>query len=516
MIESPCSMLNNVFWKEHSDDPDIHTFKILLVYANSPMDNLMPVSVSSLAGALRRRGFNIRLFDTTFYPWTNMAGGERRGSLQVAEFDYSTVGIQYIKSDVFEDFRNLVKEYKPNLIALSSVEPTHEFSMQLLEHVNDLNIPTIVGGVHVIFSPEDVFNEDVVDMVCTGEGEKSLVELAERMAKGKDYTSIENLWVKCNGKHHKNKNASLIDMEDLPLLDFSIYNEKRFYRPMAGRMYRMSPIEFSRGCVYKCAYCSAPSFAVRFKESGNWLRYKSIKKIIDEIKAYIAMYNTEYFYFVSETFLAISDDRFREFCEHYSKIAIPFWFNTRPETISSDRIRMLEGIGCHRMSVGVECGNEEYRRKMLKREVGNNTIIKACEIVSKSSIQLSVNNIVGFPDETRSMMFDTIHLNRQIDAHSYSCSIFQPYRGTSLYQYCVTKGYIDPSKLAMDLTVTSILNQPFISANEIQGIARTFPLYIKLPENDFDVIRKAEKFDDEGNKIFDELSKIYRSKYEKK
>ncbi len=503
-------------WYDHSNDPDINGFKVLLVYANSPMDNLMPVSVSSLAGALSRRGFNIRLFDTTFYPWTNMAGGEKRGSLQVAEFDYNEVGIQYIKSDVFEDFRNIVKQYEPDLIAASSVEPTHEFSLKLLDYIDDLNIPPIMGGVHAIFSPDDVFNEDVVDMVSTGEGEKCLVALCERMAKGQDYSSIENIWIKRNGKQYKNGNAPLIDMEELPLLDFSVYDKKRIYRPMAGCIYRMAPIEFSRGCVYKCSYCSAPAFADKFKESGKWLRYKPIKKIIEEMNAYIKMYNIEYFYFVSETFLAIPDDRFREFCEQYSKIAVPFWFNTRPETITEERIKMLEDIGCHRMSVGVECGNEEYRRKMLKREVSNDVIIKACEIISKSAIQLSVNNIIGFPDETRDMMFETIYLNRQIDAHSYTCSIFQPYRGTLLYQYCVDKGYIEPSKLAIDPTFTSILNQPFISPDEIKGIARTFPLYIKLPEKNFELIRRAENFDDEGNKNFDELSKIYRGKYEKK
>ena len=43
--------------------------KILLVYSNTPMDNLMPVSVSTLSGALRQKGFsNIKLFDTTYYP----------------------------------------------------------------------------------------------------------------------------------------------------------------------------------------------------------------------------------------------------------------------------------------------------------------------------------------------------------------------------------------------------------------------------------------------------------------
>ncbi|HAK89638.1 MAG: hypothetical protein A2X55_04805 [Nitrospirae bacterium GWB2_47_37] len=494
--------------------PNAGDFKVLLVYANSPMDNLMPVSISSLAGALKRRGFSIKLFDTTFYPWTSSAGGERGGSLQVAEFDYKKVGITFVETNVYDDFRKMVQEYRPNLIALSSVEPTHEFGLRLLQCVDDMGIFTIMGGVHTIFSSEEVFREEVVDMVCIGEGEKCLVELCERMAEGLDYTNINNIWVKQDGKQYRNKKDRVLNMDDLPMLDFSIYDEKRLYRPMAGKLYRMAPVEFSRGCIFKCAYCSAPSYAETFKDSGKWLRHKSIDRIIEEIKTYAEEYNIEYFYFVSETFLAMSDQRFNEFVGQYSKIGIPFWFNTRPETITADRIKMLEGIGCHRMSVGVECGNEPYRREMLKRAVSNDAIVKACEIVAKSDIQLSVNNIIGFPDETREMIFDTIFLNRKIEADSYSCSIFQPYRGTLLHKYCVDKGYINYRELAIDLTVTSVLKQPCISSDEIKGLARTFPLYVKFPEGNFDIIRKAEKFDVEGEAVFKELSMRYREEYE--
>lgn len=500
--------------KNHSNDLDLNAFKVLLIYANSPMDNLMPVSISSLSGALKRRGFDVKLFDTTFYKWTDIAGGERSGSLQVAEFDYSTIGIDYIESNVFEDFQKLVEEYKPNLIGLSTVEPTHEFGVRLISHVRDFKIPTIVGGVHTIFSPDDVINEENVDMICVGEGEKCIVELCEKMAKCQDYSTIENIWTKKDGIVCKNKKAPLLTMNSLPKLDFSIFDDKRFYRPMDGQMYRMVPIEFSRGCVYNCSYCSAPAFAEKFKDQGRWLRYKSVSQIMEEINSYISKYKIEYFYFVSETFLAITDEKFYDFCEQYSKIATPFWFNTRPETITSERIKMLEEIGCHRISVGVECGNEDYRRKMLKRKINNVKIVEACKIVSKSSIQLSVNNIIGFPDETRSMIFDTIHLNKQIDANSYSCSIFQPYRGTELHKYCVRKGYIEHSNLSMDLTMGSPLKQPCITNTELKGIARTFPLHIKFPEHDFNIIRKAERFDEEGNRTFDELLKIYRKKYE--
>ncbi|MBP7529546.1 MAG: B12-binding domain-containing radical SAM protein [Syntrophorhabdaceae bacterium] len=489
--------------------------RVLLVYANSPMDNLMPVSVSSLAGSLLREGFEVRLFDTTFYPWTNEAGGERSGSLQVAKFDYGQVGIEFIMTDVFEDFRSLVEDFNPQLIALSTVEPTHEFGIKLLNRVADMGIPTVVGGVFSIFSPDEVLREEAVDMVCVGEGETCLAKLCACLEDGRDHTGLSNLWVKLNGKIHKNPRM-VEEIDNLPMLDFSVFDEKRIYRPMSGSLYRMLPIEFSRGCMYTCAYCSAPAYARIFKDSGRWLRFKSIPGIFDEIEHYMRAYDVEYFYFVSETFLGMPDDKFKEFCRRYGKIRIPFWFNTRPETITEEKVKMLEDIGCHRMSVGVECGNPEYSKTMLKRSVDSERIIKSCAIVSDSSIQLSVNNIIGFPDESREMIFQTIMLNRYIDAHSYSCSIFQPYRGTRLYDYCVEKGYIEAEKLCYDLTYSSPLLGQSVSSEELRGIARTFPLYVKLPEGLFDRIRVAEKFDEEGDRVFDELSEIYRLKYEKR
>ena len=51
-------------------------------------------------------------------------------------------------------------------------------------------------------------------------------------------------------------------------------------------------------------------------------------------------------------------------------------------------------------------------------------------------------------------------------------------------------------------------------SEETKGLKRTFPLYIKFPESEFSLIKKAEKFDEEGNKVFAELSKVYREKYE--
>jgi len=510
-------------YKLNTDEVDFSNFRVLLVYANSPMDNLFPVGLSSIGGMLKKHKINYNIFDTTYYPNDGRLGVNKSASksrdenlidrLQVAEFDYREVGIEYIETNVFDDFRKKVINYKPNVIMLSTVEPTHKFGIQMLEKVRDLNIPTFVGGCFAIFAPNLAIQDDAVDYLCVGEGEYANIEFCKALATGADTKHIKGIWAKDKGKVIKNPKGPLVDMNELPLLDFSQYDPKRIYRPMSGKLWKMAPIEFSRGCPYQCTFCSAPVFEAEFKEVGTWSRSKPIDQIEREMRDYIKEYGIEYFYFVSETFLAMPKKRFADFCNMYKRIKLPFWFNTRPETITEEKVKMLEEINCHRMSIGIESGNQEYAQKMLKRMATDERIAQACRIVSKSKIELSVNNVVGFPDETREMMFDTIKLNREFNANSHSCAIFQPYHGTTLHSYCVEKGYFDKDELAEDLTYASPLKQKHITHEEIQGIAKCFSLYVKLPKNMYDFIKIAEKDDDKGKKMFKELMILYKNVY---
>ena len=506
-------------------DTDFSDFRVLIIYANSPMDNLFPVGISSIGGMFKRHNIDYNIFDTTYYPNDGRLGVNKNNEknnrdavltdrMQVAEFDYDLVGIKYIETDVFDDLRKKVLEYKPSIIMLSTVEPTHKFGVQLLKKVKDLNIPTFVGGCFAIFSPVMTIEDENVDYVCVGEGEYATIEFCKTLANKGDLTKVPGVWAKdSNGKIIKNLKGPLVEMGDLPVLDFDEFDEKRIYRPMSGKLWKMAPIEFSRGCPYKCTFCSAPVFEEEFKDVGKWSRNKPISQIENEMKYYIRELGIEYFYFVSETFLAMPKKRFEAFCEMYSKIKLPFWFNTRPETISEEKVKKLEEINCHRMSIGIESGNQKYAQSMLKRMATNDKIEQACKTVSRSSIELSVNNVVGFPDETREMMFDTVKLNRKFTANSHSCAIFQPYRGTTLHSYCVEKGYFGKDELAEDLTYASPLKQKHITHEEIQGVAKCFALYTKLPEDMFDFIKIAEKDDSKGKKMFEELLILYKNVY---
>ncbi len=482
-------------------------FKVLLIYANTPMEPLVPLGLSCIYTTLIEAGFPTKIFDNTLYLPNDKSNSQaaRATSMQVKQVDYTAVGLVGIEKDPTEDFVKMVNEFKPGLIALSCVELTYLKGLQLLEAVKHRNIPTVIGGCFATFAPELCIKNELIDFVCTGEGELTIAELAEKLSKKQPVNDIAGLWAKEGETIYRSKQGELVDVNNMCIPKFDGFAPERIYRAMAGKIYRMVPIEISRGCPYQCTYCSAPMYQKTFQKLGRWLRYKTIDTIMKEIDYYVSEYDAEYFYMISETFLAMTPEERQEFYTRYSKYNIPFWFNTRPETITEYDMKCLEAVGCHRISIGIESGNYQFRRTLLKRDYTNETVIKAIEIVKKTKIQVSVNNMLGFPDETREMVFDTIELNRQFHADSHSISIFQPFRGTELFNYAVKKGYWDPAKLCTDSFSVPVLNMPTMSKEEIKGLYRTFNLYLNMDKSMWSKIRDAERQDKEGDKAFAEL-----------
>lgn len=491
-------------------------FKVLLVYPNFMMINLLPTNISILSACLKEKGFNVKLFDTTMYKTDEKSLDEIRvDNLQLRPFNLAERGVFYKVTDACEDFKKIVDDFKPDLIAISLVEDTYPLGISILNSIKDYNIPVIAGGIYATFSPDKLIKEEYIDMVCLGEGENVLVQLCEKMSEGKDFYNIMNLWLKDENRIIKNPIGPLVDINELPFSDFSIFEEKRIYRPMQGKLFRMLPIEIDRGCPYSCTYCAAPSLRdiyVRLN-LGRYHRYKKIERVISEINYYIKKHKMDYVYFNSETFLAQNMNYLMEFSKAYKKIGLPFWCQTRVETITNEKVKMLKEMNCDRISVGVEHGNEEFRKKILKKLMTNEQIIDAFKILKAYSIPVTVNNIIGFPDETRGMIFETIELNRNLNVDSINAFIFNPYRGTFLRKTCLEKGYIDEDTQTATLAKYSVLNMPQLKKEEIQGLLRTFCLYVKMPKEKWNYIKGAEKFDEEGNKIFKELSKEYYEKY---
>ena len=181
----------------------------------------------------------------------------------------------------------------------------------------------------------------------------------------------------------------------------------------------------------------------------------------------------------------------------YSDFKIPFWCQSRTETISDSvggykKLKILKDVGLHHMSFGMEHGNEKFRREVIDRPYTNESAIAALKKPVKLGIPFTINNIIGFPDETYELAMDTVEINRQIESFSLSCSTLSPFKGTKLRTLAEDKGYVGSEQISPPNTAWSILTMPQFPKEQIYGLQRTFVMYVKFPKSRWPELKKAE------------------------
>jgi len=485
--------------------------RVLFVYCNSMQENALPVGISQLIACTQQAGINVGLFDTTFYRWDKKSSME----IRMENLQFQPCSVLYNENNVYDDFRNKIEEFSPDLIGFSLVEPTFHFGMKLLDSVKDLiekkAIKVAVGGVHAIYAPQTFIDNPLIDFICIGEGEESFVELCNKMEKGLDLSDTRGFFIKNKKDFNRNPLLAPVNINSLPILDFTLFGERFLQKPMMGRLYRTISLELTRGCPYQCTYCGNAYLTKMFSAHGRWYRLKSIEKIQNEYKEYIKKYNPEFIYKHSESFLAVDKKRLNSYMEMYSEFNVPYWIETRPEDVTEEKAEMLARTNCKRISIGLESGNELYRKKVLKRNYTNDQVKNACAILRDKGISFSLNLIIGFPDETRDMIFDGVKLLRDVKPDSISIFLFTPYRGCELRKVCEQRGLIDRDFIGGDyFQMEYCLKNNTIGAKELLGLFRTIPLYVQMATKDFNRIKIAEQTDDAvGNKAFIELRDEY-------
>jgi len=504
-------------------------FRILLFYPNLHMSALMPQVIGIFSALFKREGYTIDLFDCTYYQDIDVinlgknANEERVKNRNAPAYSNEELNKKGTKPKIGikKDFVKKVQEFKPDLILVSVLESTYFLAMDLLESIpeKDRNYKTLFGGVFATFATDKLLQNKNVDYICRGEGEEAVMEMCKKLSSGERIDNLRNFTIKSNGQIYQNPLRPAVNLNTVPIPDWDLFDPGSIYRPMQGKIWRAVGIETQRGCPYTCTYCNSPSNNVIYKDDGQRIfhRKKSIKRIKEELDFLVKKYNPELIYMVVDTFLAMSHKEFDEFKELYMDYKIPFWMNTRAETITEYRAASLEEMNMLRMNIGIEHGNFEYRKNYLKRNVSNELQIKAFEMLADKKYTSCANSIIGMPDETRDLIFDTIKFIRKLPKNidATGAFIFAPYHGTPLREMAIKKGYLKKEEIASVSNTAhhSMLTMPTISKEEISGILRTYSLYIKFPENRWDEIKIAEKSDKEGNAMFKKLGEEFDQKY---
>ena len=472
--------------------------KILFLYPNFGGYGKIPIGMSLVMTILKNEGHKIDLFDVSFIIEDHNFNDEQMERVgAVKETDTSHL-YNYHTYDQIDNLLKLkIKNFSPDLVLASIVEDNYRYCHRLLKLIKTINpkIKTIVGGSTPSIAAGTVIQNPYIDYLIKGEAEGPMKEFCSLMEKKEDVTKTASLYYKKNGVVHHNKLAPLTNMDELPIMDWSFWDDAHFVKAYDGKLYRQGNIELSRGCPQKCTYCINETWRNEFFETGSKLiRKKSIRKLIDEVKILRDKYNLNMFAFADDNFLALTRDKMDEFRDLWKKeIGLPFWLNTTLESVTDWRLDALKECGCAGIGIGLESGNEWLRNHILKRNTknGNEVLFKTFNLIKKYGIRLTCNTMIGFPGETKADMFETVKLMKRIKPQSYDMAIVAPYMGTPIHNLALSRGLIDadtePGFINMDKNIGyrrgSVIRNPYVSEKEIKDIVDNFFDYVsgKLP-----------------------------------
>lgn len=473
--------------------------KVLLTLIGGSSAGTKPVATSILSAVLKQKGHEVVLFDTTFMDLGFMLDGEISDSLMMFKpVNWSEYNLTRDKSiDAEQEFLKFIKREEPDLIAASSFSDMYRYTIDFLRFAREhSDIPIIIGGIHTTLLPEEVIKEDCIDALCIGEGEEALCEYVDALdGKHVTRTDIKNLWIKQNGKIFKNPIRELVEPDSLPFFDYSIYDQRQFFRPYQGKVYRSGDYQDKRGCPRKCTYCAYSIINSTIYPSGR-VKYYSAERFVEEAKYLTQTYNLGFFKIFSEDIFLRKTDNLAKMSELYAKkVSVPFTTSAHPLTITEEKAKMLKKMNCVSISIALECGNQHYREYVLKRKYTNEQFGKSIRILQDQGIRAVSLNMIGLPRESRKMIFETVEVNRKVKPDHADFGCFFPFRSTPLGDLAIADGFVSPENVARSRSSHggSILRMPQIEAAEVEGIMKMHSFYLQYPKVFWPVFRFCER-----------------------
>lgn len=293
---------------------------------------------------------------------------------------------------VWRELERAIELYNPDKIGVTVLNVKHKSALRVIEIAMRHGIKTMVGGNHPTQNPSSY--PKGTEIFC-GEYESDGGRL-----KGLDATPFPN---------------------------FDILADK--YSPN-GYAHVLS----ARGCPFMCAFCASKIM---------WHRrvtFKSVERIISEMKYVHDRFGSDYFTFWDETF-TLNKRRLADFCRDYS-VPAKWRCDTRADHLTDDIIKMMVNSGCGQMSIGIESGDNDILRAIGKGE-STDDFQRAADLLNKHGVEWKAYCIMGFPQDTEETIMKTISFIKSLKPFRITLSFFTPYQGTDLYEQVKEMGLID-------------------------------------------------------------------------
>ena len=308
------------------------------------------------------------------------------------------------------------------------------------------DLPVIWGGWHPSMFGQECLTEASVDVTVQGQGEATLAEIVDRLARGESLAGCHGCTYRTpSGEVHGNPPRALHDVNEFRTHDYSLLDVERYFA-LKGK--RQLDYISSQGCAFRCAFCADP-----FVYNRKWLRLRP-ERMGEELAALWHQYRFDDVNFQDETYFS-NAPRVLAIAEEFIRRKLPI---TWAATMRADQCwRLPEEIfaqckasGLRRVLVGVESGSQAMLDR-IQKDIKLEQVFFTAERCKKYDVAVHFPFIVGFPCESDESVQATLAVAKRLRAMSpqFQTPIFyfKPYPGTSITQEAVKDGFSLPSSL---------------------------------------------------------------------
>ena len=356
-------------------------------------------------------------------------------------YNVDIVDLQVYKGSIGE----VIRKSKPKLVGITGTSNTRYMSFDIARTAKriDEKIFTVYGGAHATFTAKDTLeNLPEIDAVVSGEGEETMLEIAEAVLRDKlNLSDIKGLSYIENGTVIQNPVRPRIRaLEGLPLPARHLMNMKDYDLKMDFLDIPGASVMTSRGCPINCSYCSASAMF------GKTLSLRSAKNVVDEIEILLTDYGAKGIKFFDST-LTLRRDHINSLCDEIMRrrLQFPWECEIRVNTVSRDLLKMMKEAGCYYVDFGVESASP-YVLKAMRKGITIDQVIDVFHWTKDMGILTKVFFTFGHIRETLEDAMVTLDFIERYKKYITSFGIgvgIKIYPGTQVERYAYEIGCLD-------------------------------------------------------------------------
>ncbi len=347
------------------------------------------------------------------------------------------------------------------------------------------SVKIILGGEHATSEYKSVLESTPeIDFCVVGEGEYKFLQLLEFIEGKLPQEELDGIALRKSNDIFLSQSSHYridkIDPIPWPLWDLiPMHQYLNSGRGWAVRGKRSMPIIASRGCPYRCSFCSSEKMW-----TTKW-KPRDIKDLINEMKYYIHKYEIEHFDFYDLTAI-VNKNWTIEFCKAlYAENLNITWSlpaGTRSEALSDEVLHLLKKSGLHKIVYAPESGSERIL-KLIKKQVDLDKMLKSMKFANQNGLCIKANMVTAFPDEKPiDILYDFILIFRLAftGIHDLSYFCFAPYPGSAFFDQLIKDKSINRDKNFDIFLAKNVHNSPFEMVSYSKHIPTWSVPYITL------------------------------------